>query len=105
MGRTVGAPRYWNMEYSVDGQKWTTAASYTVPDFPVISSRKPWQCPGPKYVSINLPEDTSLLDRNIVYVRMRPSSTQAGTTASYDGGTIVEGRETAMNYFAVRYNK
>ncbi len=105
LGRTVGAPRYWNLEYSVDGQKWTTAASYTVPDFPVISSRKPWQCPGPKYVSINLPEDTSLLDRNIVYVRMRPSSTQAGTTASYDGGTIVEGRETAMNYFAVRYNK
>jgi len=105
LGQTVGAPRYWTVEYSADGQAWNYAGSYTVPDFPILSNRKAWQCPGPKYVSITLPEDETMLGQALVYVRMHPSSNLAGEPGSYDGGTIVSGRESCMNYFAVRYKK
>lgn len=105
LGQTVGAPRYWVLEYSVDGFSWNEVEYYTVPDFPILSNRMPWQCPGPKYVSITLPEDPALLGRSAAYVRMRPISTAAGTISSYDSGEIVSGRETELNYFAIRYNK
>lgn len=105
LGQTVGAPRYWVVEYSVDGIFWNEVEHYSVPDFPILSSRMPWQCPGPKYVSVTLPEDSALLGRSAVYVRMRPTSSVAGTITTYDGGEIVSGRETELNYFAIRYNK
>lgn len=105
LGQTVGAPRYWTVEYSTDSENWQYAGEYTVPDFPILSNRKAWQCPGPKYVSITLPEDYELLDKTQVFVRMHPSSSSAGEPGSYDGGTIVSGRESCLNYFAIRYNR
>lgn len=105
LGQTVGAPRYWVLEYSVDGSTWNEVHQYTVPDFPILSNRKPWQCPGPKYMSFNLPENNAILDRTEVFVRLRPTVNQAGTPNDYDGGSILENRETVINYFAIRYNK
>lgn len=105
LGQTVGAPRYWVLEYSVDGKTWSKVQEYTVPDFPILSNRKPWQCPGPKYMSFNLPENSRLLDKTEVFVRLRPTVNQAGTPNDYDGGSIVENREAVLNYFAIRYNK
>lgn len=105
LGQSIGAPRRWRLEYSVDGREWTAVEDYTVPDFPVLSNRKAWQCPGPKYISITLPRDSRLLGRDEVMVRLRPYADKAGNADSYDGGTIVGGKETAMNYFAIRYNK
>lgn len=105
LGQTVGAPRYWRLEYSLNKIDWVEMDDYTVPDFPILSNRMPWQCPGPKYVSITLPEDTSLLGQSEVYIRLRPTSNVAGTIGTYSGGEIVSGRETELNYFAVRYNK
>lgn len=105
LGESVGAPRYWKIEYSVDGSSWNLVDSYTVPDFPIRSNAKQWQCPGFKYMNFNLPEDAALLDRDEVYVRMHPANTQAGTSDTYDGGNIVSSARSELNYFAVRYNK
>ena len=105
LGETVGAPRYWEIDYSVDGKNWINVDSYTVPDFPIRSNAKQWQCPATKYMSFNLPEDPELLDKDEVYVRMHPANTKAGTPDSYDGGEIVSTRVSELNYFAVRYNK
>lgn len=105
LGETVGAPRYWVIEYSADGSVWTKFGEYTVPDFPILSNRKAWQCPGPKYMSFTLPEDSSMLGKEKVYVRMHPANTKAGTPNSYDDGEIVSTCTSEMNYFAIRYNK
>lgn len=105
LGQSIGAPRHWRLEYSTDGVSWTAVSDYTVPDFPVLSNRKVWQCPGPKYISITLPKDAELLGKAEVRIRVRPYVNKGGTPTSYDGGGIVGGRETAMNYFAIRYNK
>ena len=101
----MGAPRYWVIEYSADGSVWTEFGEYTVPDFPILSNRKAWQCPGPKYMSFTLPEDSSMLGKEKVYVRMHPANTKAGTPNSYDDGEIVSTCTSEMNYFAIRYNK
>ena len=105
LGRVVGAPRYWVAEYSLNGSGWTEFGRYTVPDFPILSNRKAWQCPGPKYVTLNLPENNALLGKAKIYVRLRPSVDKAGTPSSYDGGTIDTGQPSQLNYFAIRYNK
>ena len=105
LGQTVGAPRYWALEYSLDDGDWIQVANYTVPDFPILSARRAWQCPAYKYISITLPQDPSLLGNNQVYLRLIPCSTLAGTIDTYDGGQIVNDKATELNYFAIRYNK
>ena len=105
LGEGVGAPRYWNLEYSVDGSQWTLVSSYTVPDFPIVYKRKPWQCPGFKMFSFTLPKDERLLGKDKVFLRLIPADNRAGTEDSYDGGTIVSSQYSALNYFAIRYNK
>ena len=104
MGESVGAPRYWQLEWSVDNTKWTKFAEYTVPDFPIVYKKRPWQCPGYKMMTFNLPENPSLLGTK-VYVRLKAANTQAGTMESYDAGTVASSTQSALNYFAVRYNK
>lgn len=105
LGQSVGAPRYWILEYSVDDSDWYPVEEYTVPDFPILSARRAWQCPAYKFISITLPEDAGLLDCEEVYVRLRPVNTLAGTIDAYDGSEIVKDRATQLNYFAIRYNK
>lgn len=104
LGESVGAPRYWQLEWSVDNTKWTKFAEYTVPDFPIVYKKRPWQCPGYKMMTFNLPENPSLLGTK-VYVRLKAANTQAGTMESYDAGTVASSMQSALNYFAVRYNK
>ncbi|MBO7070966.1 MAG: hypothetical protein J6W09_06710, partial [Bacteroidales bacterium] len=82
-----------------------TVTGYTVPDFPIVYKLKPWQCPGFKMFTFNLPEDSELLGKERVSIRLIPADNRAGTDESYDGGTIVSGQSSALNYFAVRYNK
>lgn len=105
LGELVGGPRYWVAEYSTDGSNWTELGPYTVPDFPIRSSRRAWQCPGYKYVSFTLPMDDELLGKKKVYVRMHPTDNRAGTADTYDGGTINSTLKSQMNYFAIRCNK
>ena len=105
LGETVGAPRHWAVEWSTDNKNWKKAADYTVPDFTVVYRKRPWQCPGFKYVSVNLPEDSSMLGRGALYIRLRPVSSSSGSMDAYDGQPFVSTRESAMNYLSVRYNR
>jgi hypothetical protein len=100
-----GAPRYWAVEYSVDGQNWSEnpVLQYTVPDFVDKANRRVFQLPGTKYITVNLPDE--FLGQDKVYVRLRPTSTRGGTAASYEGNTIIPSdRYNAINYVAIRYN-
>ena len=102
----VGAPRYWKVEYSTNnGSSWITAYEYTVPDFSVLYKKRVWQCPGFKMVTCTLPQDNELLGKDKVMVRLIPASTKAGTMDSYDGGSVNSTSKSALNYFAIRYNK
>ena len=102
----VGAPRHWKVEYSTDnGVNWIQAYEYTVPDFSVLYKKRVWQCPGFKMVTCTLPQDVELLGKDKVMVRLIPASTKAGTMDSYDGGSVNSTSKSALNYFAIRYNK
>ena len=105
LGESVGAPRHWQLEWSADGKSWTKCAEYTVPDFPIVYKKRTWQCPGYKMMTFNLPENPALLGKAKVYVRMKPSGSQAGTMDTYDAGTVTAASQSAMNYFSIRYNK
>ena len=105
-GESVGAPRYWTVEYSTDGgDEWKTVADYTVPDFSILYKKRNWQCPGFKMMSFNLPKDPDILEKDEVMVRLRPTSDKAGTGDSYDEGKTTSSGTSALNYFAIRYNK
>ena len=98
----IGAPRYWNVEYSTDKAKWTKAGEYTVPDVAQWSYTAYWQLCGFKHVNMELPD--SLLGQDKVYIRLIPNSNLAGETMSYDGGMAAD-KSSAMAYFTVRYTK
>lgn len=102
----VGAPRYWKVEYSTDnGDNWIAVCEYTVPDFSVLYKKRVWQCPGFKMITCTLPQDSELLGKEGIMVRLIPTSTRAGTMDSYDGGSVNSSSKSALNYFAIRYNK
>lgn len=104
-GEAVGGAKYWTLEYTIDAKNWIKVADFTVPDFPLLNNRKLWQLPGFKYMSFNLPKDSALLNQASVKIRLRPVSDAASTKDSYDGGSINKSIQSAMNYFAIRYNK
>ena len=56
-------------------------------------------------ITCNLPLDNELLGKAEIQVRLIPASTKAGTMDSYDGGTVRPDGKSALNYFAIRYNK
>ncbi len=99
----LGAPRYWQVEYSKDGEDWTEAGGYTVPDFVYTAGIRIYQLPGTKFITMSLPYE--LLGAQKVYVRMKPASAKAGNASSYDGASkITSSSYNAINYFAIRYN-
>ena len=100
-----GAPRYWVVEWSEDGESWSDnpVMQYTVPDFVDKANRRVFQLPGTKFITVNLPDE--LLGKDRVYIRLRPMSTRVGTASSYEGSTSIESdRYNAINYVAIRYN-
>lgn len=107
----TGAPRYWSIDWSDDGDNWERLYTYSVPDFPATNTRKVWQLPGAKYVSVNLP--TAALGLDKCYVRLVPSSPTGlainsgiGNDSSYYvSSSFNSNRYNAINYFAVRCNK
>ena len=100
-----GAPRYWALEWSLDGDSWTRVTTYTVPDFPAAGTKRVYQMPGPKYMSFNLSDD--LLGQDLVCLRLIPSTQGVGTDELYfkSGASYTATRYNALNYFAIRYNK
>ena len=72
----------------------------------MLGTQKVWQFAGPKYVSATLPADADVWGgESKAYVRLIPISKAVGTRESYDGGSISSKYYSALNYFAVRYNK
>ena len=98
----IGAPRYWNVEWSTDNAKWTKAGEFTIPDVAQWSYTAYWQLCGFKHVNMELPDD--LLGQSKVYVRLIPNSNLAGETMSYDGG-VASDKSSSVAYFTVRYTK
>lgn len=128
VGADVGAPRYWWLKYSTDGENWQTLTAdsysgdmvqltsvgtewtYTVPDYPKSGSYRQYHCPGAKNMSFTLPVSADLFGKDEVYVRLMPARDVSGydgggTLISYDGATIQNVKRACLSYVAVRYNK
>lgn len=102
----VGAPRFWKVQWKLEGGQWQDVCDYSVPDFVNPKGPRVYQLPGTKYITVNLPD--AMLSAEKVYVRLLPNKDKllAGTTTSYsDDKTPVASRYNAINYFAIRYNK
>lgn len=127
VGADVGAPRYWWLKYSTDGENWQTLTAdsysgdfvqltsvgtewtYTVPDYPKSGSYRQYHCPGAKNMSFTLPVTADLLGKETVYIRLIPAKDISGYDGvlpiSYDGATIQNVKRACLSYVAVRYNR
>ena len=105
----LAGPRYWRVEYSLDGSSWTGVARYSLPDFCQTSPMTQlWQTAGFKPVNIPLPADI-LLGREKVWLRIIPDEAlQTGTKTAYLDPTVILPNSgsfpTAWNYIGIRYN-
>lgn len=127
-GEDTGAPRYWTLAYSTDHKTWTVVNAgsyaseswtddtakgldytYTIPDFPIIASKKQYNLPGNKYISVNLPSSAEVWNKEMVYVRMYPAKDLSGCATSmpvsYDATTIAKSRRSCLNYVGIRCKK
>lgn len=101
LNRTIGAPRYWNVEWSVNKSDWKQVGSYTVPDVTSWDNTRYWQLCGYKHVNCELPVD--VLGQETLYIRLKPANDKAGEATTYDGGKKANGKWSSIAYFAVRY--
>ncbi len=101
LNKTIGAPRYWNVEWSTDDSTWTKAGEYTVPDVTSWDNTCYWQLCGFKHVNCELPD--AVLGRDKLYIRLIPANTKAGQSLSYDKGTSANGKWSCIAWFAFRY--
>jgi hypothetical protein len=101
----IGAPRYWVVETSTHGDingSWNKVSEYTVPDIVNWDNTLLEQLSGWKNIDILLP--STLFNSANVYVRLRVNNNKAGTTSSYDSGTIVSDAANIIAYLSIRYN-
>ncbi len=102
-------PRYWWVEYSLDGGSWTPVAKYSLPEFCQTSPMTQlWQTAGFKPVNIPLPAST-LLGKEKVWIRIIPDAAmQTGSKTAYLDPSILYPSSgsfpTAWNYIGIRYN-
>ena len=105
--------RYWQIQWSTTGRddydnEWQTILEeFMVPD---TVNWTPatffWQSPAYKPVNVRLPLD--MLNRPEVYIRIRPTRNLVGTPTAFavaPPSNNASAPSTAMNYFAIRYNK
>lgn len=103
---SIGAPRYWNVEWSEHGNtedEWTKAGEYTIPDVVQWGNTLYEQLNAWKNTNIELPLE--LLGKNTVYLRLIPSANKAGTTSTYDTAVINNNSTSGLMYVSIRYNK
>lgn len=102
-------PRYWWVEYSLDGKQWTPVAKYSLPEFCQTSPiTQLWQTAGYKPVNVPLPA-SKLLGKEKVWIRIIPDAEmQTGSQTAYLEPAIVYPNSgsfpTAWNYIGIRYN-
>ena len=105
------SPIYWKAEWSLTGEfyddsKWNYIASYTIPDFPIWANQMMWQLPAYKQINFKLPLE--MLGHKKVYIRLTPENNKANSATVFAGSFINQGGKdsgSAMDYFAIRYNK
>lgn len=109
------SPVQWVAEWSESderGATWHPLDKFSVPDVVLWSVTQPWQSAGFKPMDFPLPLD--LLDKDDVYIRLKPENHKGNTPSGYldsefKNGDAVNGStgkaNNAMNYFAIRYNK
>ena len=85
-----------------DAETWTHIADYNVPDIVRDVITEPWQSPGYKPIDIRLP--STMLGKEKVFIRLMPKS-RKGSSVVYLDSSFSNGSYSAMNYFAIRYNK
>lgn len=104
------SPIYWKAQWSLTGDlekedDWTYIASYQVPDFPMFQTYREWQLPAYKQIDFALPLE--MLGHEKVYIRLTPENNISNTLEF--GAGFVNGSSnrsgSAMDYFAIRYNK
>lgn len=103
---SVGAPRYWNVEWSEHGNvddEWIKVGTYTVPDVVQWGNTLYEQLNAWKNTNVELPLE--LLGKNTVYLRLIPSVNKAGTTTTYDTDVINNSKTSGLMYVSIRYNK
>ena len=107
------SPNQWVAQWSTSAGSaaiWTDIAEYSVPDVVLWNVTQPWQCAGFKPIDVRLPLE--MLDKDDVYIRLMPRNRKGSTPqgyldTEYDNGTAGSSSKanSAMNYFAIRYNK
>ena len=105
-GSQGGAPRYWNVDWSSNGESWANITTYSVPDFVYNTYCTYFQTGGTKYINVTLPDEMAGLAT--VYIRLKPAENRAGATEApygYADAQIVDGKTNTLDYVAVRYNK
>ena len=103
---SIGAPRYWNVEWSEHGNEngeWTKIDEYTIPDVVQWGTTLYEQLNAWKNTNVELPLD--LLGKSTVYLRLIPSANKAGTTTTYDTAVINNNSTSGIMYVSIRYNK
>ena len=97
-------PNEWKAEWaeSPDAKDWNLIAEYNVPDIVRDAITESWQSPGYKPMDFKLPAE--MQGKQTVYIRLTPRS-RKGSSVIYLDSTFSNDSYTAMNYFAIRYNK
>lgn len=102
-------PRYWWVEYSLDGNEWVPVAKYSLPEFcQTTPMTQLWQTAGYKPVNIPLPA-SKLLGQEKVWIRIIPDAAmQTGSQTAYLEPSFTYPNSgsfpTAWNYIGIRYN-
>lgn len=107
------SPVQWEAQWSESNSSiatWTKISDFVVPDVVLYTVTQPWQCAGFKPMDIPLPLE--MLGKKDVYIRLIPANRKGNTTSGYldtdyaNGSAGSTGKpNSAMNYFAIRYNK
>lgn len=103
------SPIFWKAEWSLSGDLsgddgWKYIGSYQVPDMVISSSVKAWQLGA--YKQIDMPLPLEMLGHGKVYIRFTPERNAVNSTAKFAVSEIpAKDASSAMDYFAIRYNK
>lgn len=102
---TCRTPRYWKAEWSADGSDFVKFAEFTVPDIGVWANTLPSQAL--QYKPMDFPLPLEMLGRNNVTIRLSPANHVGSDGQGYANTQFawMENCHSAMNYFAIRYNK
>ena len=110
------SPRFWKAEWSEvdsmdpkDDSKWHLIGEYTIPDVSVWANTLYSSIVGFKSIDFELPLD--ILGKPNVYIRLAPVSDVCSNGSDYANDILINqpkgdaAHASAIEYFAIRYNK